>query len=182
MHFFKKNFSLIAAISLPIILTLAIAGAIYLPRTSTTPEYNFLYAVNNEPYPSSAQYRVIGNRLQKFEATQTEPILPKPLMQGESEQPTIEPQLYVHNTQTNTSESINFEVASQLSLIPGNTSPDGFRITRGDESFSLLSALFGGRSNYNTQFLIKGNTAVDLNLATNPDYYYNFNFLGWIEK
>jgi hypothetical protein len=177
MQFFKKNFTLVVAVSLPVIMIVAIALAIHLPRSQTNPQHDFIYSVNSQ-YPSSTQYRIIERKLQRFEATE----LRSPQLTVPSTDLVVatDPILYVHDTSENTSKSISFEEAQKFSLDPGNISPDGFKIARGNENFSLLSMLFGGRDDYNTHYLTKGNTIKELNLATQRDYYYDFNFLGWV--
>ncbi len=51
----RKNVSLILAVSIPILMILAITATIYWPKVTAHPAYNFLYLIsqnysNNPPY------------------------------------------------------------------------------------------------------------------------------------
>jgi len=178
----KKHFTLIIGISLPIIMILLVAGAIYLPQILVKPHYNFLYSdqflnnVNNgRHYQQSSYYDVENGVLVKKE-------IPK----EENENGNIEyidPKLHFYDVVNNTTREISFADASQLSLLPGPTSPDGFIVQYSHHNDGIFELFGGSYDNNRGMYIKKGVSQHLLAIPNDQNYYYNgsFRVLGWIK-
>lgn len=163
----KKNLSLIIALSLPILMVIAVAISIYVSKKSINPRYDFLYTVKggyDKPYFNIG---VSNNRVTKSAAPQ-DPYWKDQLPE--------DPSLYIYDVKNNTNKQISYDEATKLRIDAGPQSPDGYTVDRGGSN----SVIFYSSSNYN-QFYIKNNSAakaIDLGLDTAS--YYDYRFVGWI--
>lgn len=166
-EFLKKNFIIILAFALPLILIIIVALSIYLPSFFLSTKYNFIYTSctegTNYSYCSGnlpKNYSVIGGKL--IISTST-------------------PRIFLHDTEKNESREISIEEARALTLNDLLTSPDGVTVSSNyDRGFGFL--FFGTDSSYGL-YLTKGDSSSKLNLISqNERYYYpsNFQFIGWI--
>jgi hypothetical protein len=183
MEFIKKNFILILAFSLPIILIIVVALSVYLPSLFLSTNYNFVYAACDDNYYS---YRC-DEYLNKSHSVIDGKIVTNIVDSNSSptfdidESYTI--RLFLHDTTKNESREITSLEARSLALNELLTSPDGVTVLsqyeRNSGSFLIFS---GGSSSYN-HYLTKGKIKAKLNLIKNTEKYYyrnNFQFIGWV--
>lgn len=166
MELFKKHFTLIVGISIPIVMILLVATSIYLPGLFTQPKYNFLYVTDENRF-GGEQYFVEGGKLIREY---------RELEEYESTEST--PRLFIHDVVRDESREIPFEEAVQLRLDSDEKSPDGFSITYGSQGGSFLF-WFGSYSDYDTQYIVGKGFSKKLDLE-NGSYYSDFGFLGWV--
>lgn len=169
----KQNITLIIGLLIPVFMILFVAGAIYLPTlfiNVNPPKYNFVYMINN--YNNDYKYTVIKNRLTR------EKIERKNNYSTPNQRPT---KFFIHDITTHKNTELSFEEASALNINDKIESPDGFKVENGRRSFGFFP--FYNRGNYYTRYLTKEGYSEKLKLhTTDRNYYYNFLFLGWIEK
>lgn len=178
----KKNLPLILGLAIPIVMIGVVVATIYIPRMYSNPQYDFLYAnANYDPYcvQSNVQYFVENGVLKK--KTVTNPNAPLPVNGPDRiycAKFTQSEQLFLHDIQTNTSTEIAFEDAQKLKLEPTPVSPDGFEIVQAQGG----NFPFGSVSDYNARYLTGHGLSKKLQLRTTGDYYFGFNFLGWVKE
>ncbi|MBX4205417.1 MAG: hypothetical protein KW788_04545 [Candidatus Doudnabacteria bacterium] len=161
----KKNWPLIIGISVPILMTVLVALAIYLPRLYNHPQYDFIYMTGDYYYNG---YRVENGKLLEVPQLVSDPML--------KYSPVQQTKLFYYNMQTNQSRELTYAEARNYNLDTQDTSPDGYQITQGNYGGDL----FFSHSDYGVY--IKGHgLGKKLNLSTG-NYYYNFRFLGWVKK
>ena len=89
---------------------------------------------------------------------------------------------YLYDVSTNQNESLTLEQVQALKLDDSPTSPDGFKITYGNRGESFLF-LFGGGTDYSTQYLVGNGVSKKLNIDGSVQYYNNnFRLLGWVKQ
>ena len=186
-EFLKKNFAIILAFALPIVLILVVALTIYVPSLFISTNYNFIYSsctagTNYYPYycnnylqrlHSVASGKLVENAIDPLED------FDKNGLPDINENYTA--RIFLHDTQKNESVEITLEEAKELSLNGLLTSPDGVTISSNYERGSGFF-LFDGGSSYG-YYLTKGKSRSRLNLINRDDSYYyrdNFQFLGWV--
>lgn len=177
----RKNLPLYIALAVPVAMILLVAAFIYLPGVGASPKYNFVYMTGNNSYYGYGlqQYQVNGGRLVKN---------PPPPLQNSQPYNYAPPipdsaqvRFYVYDVGKNSAEEVSFDQAAALKLDSSNTSPDNYVIQRGNGGGDFL---FGGVSGDYNSWFIKGHNRskkLNLKLTGGTDYYYNFQFLGWVE-
>lgn len=189
MEFIKKNFAILLAFALPILLIAVVALSAYLPSLFLSTRYDFVYSTctdgsNSYPYRCNEylrqRYGVVDNALAVNAVDMTE--LKKDFPQGAT--PQYANRIFFHDTKKNESREITLAEAQALKLDGLLTSPDGVTVSShlsrgGGEIFFLFG---GGASSYG-YYLTKGNSRSKLNLINNVGPYYyqdNFQFIGWV--
>lgn len=168
----KENITLIIGLSIPVVMVLFIAGAIYLPYLFIDvdpPKYSFMYMTNSGR--DGYNYQVKENKI-----TRTE-IKRKTNYNSSNRYPV---RFFIHNIKTHKNKELSFEQAQAVGLNPHVESPDGFLIERGRRSYGFFP--FYSRSNYYTRYITKEGYAEKLKLHRNTRNYYNFRFLGWLAE
>ena len=169
----KENITLIIGLSIPVVMVLFIAGAIYLPSVFINvdpPKYSFMYMINNGT--DGYHYIVKKNLLTREEINR------KNNYYNPNQRPV---KFFIHNIKTHHNKELSFEEASTISLNTNFESLDGFKIEQGRRSYGFFP--FYSRSNYYTRYITKEGYAEKLKLhTTDRNYYYNFRFLGWLAK
>jgi hypothetical protein len=166
----KKNLPLVVALGIPVVLTLVIAFAIYLPGFGAEPSYDFVYATGNY-YGNGTTYDVVNGKVAEVPGIQYEETMPKPPTYT-----TQVAQLYHYDIETKTSKNITLEEAQAYRLETSRTSPDGYLIQNGSSSGFFP---FYDRDNYYDQYLVGNNRRIKTTIS---DYDYDFAFLGWVLK
>lgn len=174
----RENRAVLLALAIPVIMVIAVAVAIYIPRANVVPpQHNFLYVVNlSDPYGAGYYYTVQDGTLQQQKRSQPKSDSQKtaPIASGESTR------LFLHNVTSNSSEEINFEEAQKFQLDSKLKSADGYEIQQG--SGGGVFPFFSDDS-YNNRYLVQGTYSIKLNLPQADRYgYYNFQLLGWVVK
>jgi hypothetical protein len=183
----RKNFALLLAFLLPIVLIVVVALSTYLPALFLSTDYNFVYAscadaTNYYSYNCDSylqqRYTTVDNTLvvNPNEPTQDTN------RDGVPDQYTG--RIFLHDTQKNESREITVEEAQTFTLNNLLTSPDGVTVSghfdRGSADFFFI--FDSGSSSYG-HYLTKGRSRSKLNLINGNDRYYyrnNFQFIGWV--
>ncbi len=189
-EFIKKNFAILLAFALPLLLIIGVAVSTYLPSVFLSTNYNFIYTScsdgNNYYYNCDnylqKRYSVVNNKivLNNIDPTQDS--------DGDSI-PDIKEnysvRIFLHDTKLNESREITLEEANTYKLSSLLTSPDGVTVSgnynRGGDFF-FFPFVSGSSSSYG-YYLTKGKSKTKLNLINERDRYYyqeNFGFLGWV--
>jgi hypothetical protein len=171
MEFIKKNITLVVGISIPILMTLFVAGSIYLPGLFIEPKFNFLYTSGYEYY-NQYQYSVQNGELVRNEIQRPE---------GQVYPSGGEVKLYIHDVAKNESHEVSFEEAQNLNLNSNIKSPDGFEIVYGSRGDGFFPFFFWSERDYDTRYLKGRNVSKKLNFELSGPFYYNFRFIGWIK-
>lgn len=192
-EFLKKNFAVLLAFVLPILLIVIVALSTYLPSLFLSTSYNFVYTACTDgrdyyyPYYCDTylqkRYSVVNNKLVEYPVDLT-------IDSNKDGVPDFNgkytARIFLHDTKKNESREITLEEAKLLTLNNLLTSPDGVTVlsnysySGGGDFFFLFGG--GGRENYG-YYLTKGKSKSKLNLINNSDRYYyqnNFQFLGWV--
>jgi hypothetical protein len=192
MEFLKKNFAILLAFILPIVLIAVVALSAYLPSLFLSTSYNFVYTSctdgtdyyygnNNCDNYLQKLYSVVGNKIVANNVDLT-------LDSDNDKIPDINEnytaRIFLHDTAKNESREITFEEAQTLTLNSLITSPDGITVSSHyDRNGGDFSSLFGLSSSSYGYYLTKGKSREKLNLINNNDQYYyrnNFQFVGWV--
>jgi hypothetical protein len=162
----KKNLPLFVALGIPVVLTVVIALAIYVPGFGAEPSYDFVYATRNYVgYGSS--YDVKDGKIVE------QPAFPSGM--EESFPQSVSPaQLYYYDVESGTSRSLNMQEAQVYRLETSRTSPDGYLLKNGSSGGIFP---FYESGNYQDQYLVGNNRRVKTTISD-----YDFMFLGWVLK
>lgn len=175
---YRQNLPLIVGLSLPVLMILFIAAAIYIPALFANPTTDFVYAIGDGTY-----YRFDGINgeyvIQSGKIVRNPPVYPEDYPRPERDIPS---QLYYHDVEEDKSRQISLQEAQQLTLDPGPVSSEGFEVVRGSRGGGDFFPFFiGGRYDYNTVYLIGHNTSIKMNvLGVSPNTYADFRFVGWV--
>jgi hypothetical protein len=189
-EFIKKNFILLLAFLLPILLIAIVALSAYVPSLFISTNYNFIYTActdGNNYYRYSCdtylqkRYVVVDSKL-VVNAVDITQDLNKDGVPDFKEGYTD--RIFLHDTKNNQSREITLDEAKTLTLNSLLTSPDGVTVSgkytrSGGSDFFIFG---GGSSSYN-YYLVKGNSHSKINLINSTDRYYyqnNFQFVGWV--
>lgn len=188
--FLKKNFAILLAFLLPILLITVVALSTYLPSLFLSTEYNFIYTSctdgrNYYPYRCNnyleKRYLVADNKLvvNPVDITQD---ADKNSVPDFSE--TYTDRIFLHDTKKNESREITLGEAQSLTLNSLLTSPDGVTVSSYyNRNGGDLFFIFGGGSSSYGYYLTKGKSRSKINLINSTDQYYyqnNFQFVGWV--
>ena len=165
----KGNISLIVGLSIPILMTIFVAGSIYLPRFfAEGPKYDFLYSTGGDYYK---RIMIEGERI----------------VEGEVDRPGIpeynvkDLKLFFYDLEKGESKEISIEDSEKLNIDFNKKSPDGFEITCGTEIRGFFIFFFDTGRNCDERWITGKNVSKQLNIQLSDDYYYdNFNFIGWV--
>ena len=186
MEFLKKNFVLILAFALPVVLVVIVALSTYLPSMFISTDYNFVYALCDDDYYYGSyncndylreRYTIEEDKL--VENVVIADVLPDG---NKSEHKSINARVFLHNTEKNESREITIEEAQTLTLQDLLTSPDGISVSSHYDNDVDVFPFFNGSSSYG-YYLTKGKSRSKINLINYSDRYYyrnNFQFIEWI--
>ncbi len=189
--FIKRNFAVLLAFLLPVLLIIIVVLTTYLPSIFLKTKYNFIYTVcveNNNYYPYNCndflqkKYFVENGKL-VIRAIDPEQDLNNNKIPDIKENYTA--RIFLHDTEKNESREISLEEAQALNLSGLLTSQDGVSVSwdsvyHGGCDFFIFGGCGGSSYGYS---LVKGKSHSKLNLINNNDRYYyqnNFQFLGWV--
>jgi hypothetical protein len=147
----RKHLTLIIGLTLPVLMIIAVAAGIFVPRLLNHPKTNFVYA-------SQSIQDVLTP------ADKGGPVTPPST------------KYYLHDVQKNASGEISEKDYKKMSLDTVATSPDGFKVETGSSD-----SFFGGGNYRQQYLVGHGasyklNLKVDQN-----DYSRDFKFLGWVK-
>ena len=177
----KENIPLVVGLAIPVLMVIALAAIIFLPRAYVQPQYDFVYSTGDYPVyindsdNTRTEYRVVNNTIEKD-------VTPD---QSEQRFPRYDapPKFYRYSVAEQRSQELNSEELLSLTVDPAKESPDGFRLTYAREHDNFLEAFFGGRDR-SQQVLAKGSVSIEVQLTTgakSSNYYWrDSGFIGWI--
>jgi len=190
MDFLKKNFAIVLAFTLPILLIIIVSLSIYLPSLFISTDYNFVYiactnGVDYYPYNCDKylqrRYLVIDDKLVVKEM---DPVLDLNNDKMPDTDENYNARIFLHDTVKNESREISLKEAQALTLSNLLTSPDGVTVSsRYDRNNSGVFSIFGGNYSDYGYYLTKGRSRSKINLINSNDRYYyrnNFQFIGWV--
>lgn len=165
----KKNISLILGISIPILMIVFVAAAIYLPGFFIHPQYNFLYSTSSDYY-GGQEITVENGKLVKVEVKRPD----GQRIKGEAK-------LFIYDVTSEQSREVSLGEAQSLEIDPYNKSQDGFEVVHGNSGDSFL--LFGHSSgDYCSRYLSGHNMSRKLELQLGSSSSCgNFRFIGWVK-
>ncbi len=189
-EFIKKNFAILLAFLLPILLIVIVALTTYLPSLFISTHYNFIYTSctdGRDYYPYycnnylQKRYSVVDNKLVLNNVDLTQDANKDGVVDFKQNYTS---RIFLHDTEKNESREISLEEAKMLKLSDLLTSPDGVTVSS-DYSYNSGGDffLFGGGRSTHGYYLMQGKSKSKLNLINNSDQYYyqnNFQFLGWV--
>lgn len=162
-----KNLTLILGLSIPVATLLIVAAITFLPAAFIKPTVSFAYAVGG-PNTYDSMY-VNGGKVEKHISQYRDVFI-------YASDP--EPTLYIHNTATNTSESISLEELQKKQVKNTAFSTDGFTIQHGH--MGGYGFFFDDLSPTEKVYLRKGVFSKAQNVVTSSRGH-NFQMLGWVE-
>ena len=187
-EFLKKNFALLLAFILPILLIIGVAVSTYLPSLFIKTNYNFIYSSCTSgsysyPYYCSdylkSRYSVVDGKIVLNNVDLNKDLDKNGVPDYKQN---YSDRIFLHDTQKNESREITLKEAQALTLSEILTSPDGITVSsRYDRRGGDFLMMSGGGSSYG-YYLTKGNSRSRINLINNGDTYYyqnNFQFIGW---
>lgn len=187
-EFFKKNFAIILAFLLPILLIVIIALSTYLPSLFLSTDYNFIYSscTDGSNYYS---YNCDDYLLKRYSVLNGKIII-NPIDSNQDSDKDGVPDInekytarvFLHDTKKNESREITIEEAQTLSLNSLLTSPDGVTVSSNYDRGTEIFFIFDNGSSYG-YYLTKGKSRSKLNLINNDNrgyYRNNFQFIGWV--
>lgn len=189
-EFLRKNFALVLAFTLPIVLIVVVGLSVYLPSLFLSTDYNFIYTsctdgTNYYPYrcDNYLQKRyVVVNHALVLNPVDTTQDADKNGIPDFNERYTD--RVFLHDTKKNVSREITLAEAQSMKLDSLLTSPDGVTVSNYyDRSGGDFFFIFGGGSSSYGYYLTKGGSRSKINLINGTDQYYyrnNFQFVGWV--
>ncbi len=188
---FKKNFAVILAFLLPLVLIVVVALTVYLPSLFVSTEYSFVYSTcvdngysyscgYNYNYNNQKRYSVVNGSLS---VTEIDPNQDLDKNGVPDQKQWTGPRLFIYDTKTSQSREITEQEALGFRYSGLMTSPDGITLSNGyDYNGGVFPFSFGSGS-YDYYF-VKGKAKKKLNLfgADSNRYYYQngFQFIGWV--
>ncbi|MFA5802542.1 MAG: hypothetical protein WC911_08725 [Thermoleophilia bacterium] len=165
----KKNISLILGISIPILMIVFVAAAIYLPGFFIHPQYNFLYSTSSDYY-GGQEFTIENGKLVKGE-----------VKRPDGQKTTGETKLFIHDVISEQNREVSLEEARSLELDPYHKSLDGFEVVHEGSGDSFLP--FGHSSgDYCSRYLSGHNMSRKLELQlSSSSSCGNFRFIGWVK-
>jgi hypothetical protein len=187
--FLKKNFAIVLAFLLPILLIVGVVLSIYIPSKFLSTDYDFVYTSCTDGV--RYDYRCDNYLPQRYSVVDAKLVVNDIDPEQDSDKNGVKDidekynaRIFLHNTQTNESREITKEEAMSLTLSGLLTSPDGVTVSdaynrNGGDFFYL----FGGGSSSYGHYLTKGKSKKRLDLINDDGRYYywnNFQFIGWV--
>ncbi len=188
MEFVKKNFAILLAFALPILLIGGVALSTYLPSLFLSTNYNFIYtscADDTNYYYNCAsylekRYSVVGDTLVANSVDLSLDTDGDGVLDADE---TYTARIFLHDTEKNESREITLKEAESLRLNSLLTSPDGVTVSSHYDRGGDFFFIFGGSSSSYGHYLTKGSSRSRINLINSSDRYYyqnNFQFIGWV--
>ncbi|MDD5152487.1 MAG: hypothetical protein PHS95_00575 [Candidatus Pacebacteria bacterium] len=188
-EFIKKNFAILLAFILPIVLIVVVALSTYLPSLFLSTKYNFVYTActdgnNYYSYRCDSylqkRYSVAGDKFVVNPVDMTQDLNKNGILDFNEK---YTDRIFLHDTEKNESREITLTEAQAMTLSNLLTSPDGVTVSSYyDRSGGDFFPFDGGYSSFG-YYLTKGKSRSKINLINNTDQYYyqnNFQFIGWV--
>jgi hypothetical protein len=190
MEFIKKNFAILLAFTLPILLIVVVATSTYLPSLLLSTHYNFVYTSCSNGTNYTYWYNCGSYLQERYSIVNGKIVTNYVDLQRDFNDDGIPDtnnyvaHIFLHDTAKNESREITFEEAQTLTLNSLLTSPDGVTFSgRHDRNGGDFFLIFDGYSSSYGYYLTKGGGRDKLQLINNTgqEYYQdNFQFVGWV--
>lgn len=167
----KQRVAAIIGVLIPIIFIVIVAVIAYVPSQFINPKHDFLYT---KDYSSNNYYEIRAKHLVEVPVlTEYDDNNYRDSYNYRQKVPTI----YRYDVASDTTESITFEEARQLTLSSSAKSPDGYKLEEatGSGGFLFWSSYSGSDGD---PYLQKGLASKKLSL---PGDSYDFELIGWIQ-
>jgi hypothetical protein len=156
---------LLLFLSIPVTLIVLVAAVLLIPNTFAKPKYDFIYTTC-EQYACDYSYHVTSQDKLERQNLDTNIMYTQQF-----------PQLYYHDTSSNSSRLIDEADAEQLQLDGSNVSPDGYRLEQPNNDSGVL--FWGGSSDFHW-YLVNGLKKKQMNVVTVNGYDRDISFVGWV--
>lgn len=173
----KKNLAIIAATVIPVIMILSLMSYIYIPKLFLGQSKNiqFIY-LSPDDNRESLRYQVVDNALVKKSSTHSDSY--RKLLARKSIE---KPQLYIYNSETNSSKKIKSNKAKQLLLSSKSISPNGFSLSCSIQKPNIIELALGPVTNCNQgRFLVGPGVTKKMNLTLKEIGADSFRFIAWV--
>lgn len=190
-----QKMSLWIGIAIPILMVIVISLAVFIPRISTKPTDDFLYTVYDQyEYSRNVWYEVEDSRIvlkerkkvpntntsSTYTYTRYEEYTDGVLDKEES----TPPDLYVYDSENDTSRKITLDEARKLTLKDATESPNGFSIRRGSYGGGDIFPIYYDSGSYYDLYLVKNTYSKEIHPEVPSDsidrYTRYFENVGWI--
>ncbi len=181
----SAKISLIIGLALPAVVVIVIAALVFLPSVSITPSEDFIYVAG--PYPSyttwsgstSTQHDISiknGKIVQSATSYTVEPGYP-----AYPQEKVTTPRFFIHHTTQNTNEEISFDDIATVTLSPNRTSPQGFTLTFGKQSYGVFPFFISEGTDRDRAYLSTKRASKEINLVSDTSInFYEFQLVGWV--
>lgn len=188
-EFLQKNWPVVAAFTLPLLLVFGIVASVYVPSLFIQTQYSFVYAVCDDQYNSyecleyvDDYYRIENGKLTKhtLPESSTETYRNKTIRLYNERFPA---RLFMYSPLTNTSTELTNDMISTLTMSDELTSPDNIRVDCGYNYGGDFFFIFDTHHSEYACYLQDGVRQKKVVLETPlSSYYYNnsIRFIGWI--
>lgn len=189
-NWLKENLVLVIGLALPILLIVLFFLATVLPKSmAAPPQHNLLFTTLKYEYEHSPEYLV------DF-VVKNQQLMMKVNKNDDKSKNFNSKKLMTYDAKTETVREITIDLSKAASLMNDNAvlleetkllkldtsivSPDGFVLDAPNYSSSgLIGGLFGAGYHNSGYRLKKGSVAYKLQ-TSQPDYYNDFKFVGWV--
>ncbi len=182
-EFLKKNFALVLAFALPVVLIVSIALSTHLPALFLSTKYDFVYTSCTDS-TGRYSYRCYDYLQERYSVVNGRIVVtPNSLVENSDKNYKNKGyivRIFLHDTKKNESQEITLEKAQTFLLNKLLTSPDGVTISSDYNRETTFSFLFGSSISYDGYYLTKGKRKKKLNLINSDTLYQSFQLLGWV--
>jgi len=175
----KKHVPMLVGVTVPLVLLIILAVAVYVPNFFVKPQYNFVYSTNSNVdyyynYYYENLYKVVDNKITYS---------PVSLPANTGDRVTYKaPQLFLYDVKTHRVSEISFEAAQKLSLDGSTVSLDGYFMEY-NYGHSGIFELFGSDSRNSGYYIGNGRASAPLVGINAPTTRSNgIKFIGWVLK
>lgn len=183
-----STISLIVGLAIPVVMVILIALAVLLPGKSLNPTTDFVYVIGSYPTYTTregntiTQHEIIvrdGTIEDAAQIYETDAIYPPYPYEKESI-----PRFFIHNTLENSNKEISIEEAKKLRILPEQTSPDGFTVSFGRQSYGVFPFFYNeGNSDTQRAYLSDKKASKEIQLISDTSAnIYSFQLVGWVLK
>lgn len=181
----QEKIALVVAIGVPIAMVILLFLAVKLPSLGTSPQYDFVYATNEN---SLRIYEYQVDQQGSLSRTETNTKAPGLYQLPESTstsraQPLDIPrdttQYYYYHMDTRGVELVEWVELTTFDFFPEETSPDGYRVSQYADSSVGFPFLY----DYNTDgrsLTVQGNNQRIRLEVELPNRYSSYQFIGWV--
>lgn len=185
----KINKELAVLIAIPVCVFLFMVALLLVPQYLAHPKYSFIYAKCNIYQCSTSDVRIdsFGNILNNsYEKYNSRAEMHKYDRYSEAEfNKKQAPQFYIYDIDTGESKQVYGDEINRVKVSSSLVSPDGYSISKANDTYTTGLFLFGGGSSYkNSEYYVKnGILKKNIDLGSDqPDDRSEYKILGWVKN